>query len=235
MMHTEGLAGMAFLSLEDGRALETAIQSMQHGGVVVFPTDTVYGVGASLKHGAALARIFDVKGRQPDKSLPILISRPEMIATLTENPDEDLLRLASRFWPGPLTVVLPAKATLPPEVKAPDGTVGVRVPDHSIALTIAQHNGGAIAATSANLSGQPPARRAEEVRASLGDRVDVILDGGIAPGGLASTVIRRDGDTISVIREGAISNDTIQQAWSEIRGSADTAVTDTMNTTASDV
>ncbi|HWV25276.1 MAG TPA: L-threonylcarbamoyladenylate synthase [Thermomicrobiales bacterium] len=225
---------MAFLSLEDRRALETAIESMQQGGVIVFPTDTVYGLGASLRHPEALARIYEVKGRQSDKSLPVLISQPDLITELTDAPDEELLLLASRYWPGPLTVVLPAKPSLPAEVKAEDGTVGVRVPDHSIALTIAQHNGGAIATTSANLSGEPPASHAEQVRDSIGDRVDVILDGGIAPGGLASTVIRRDGDTITVIREGAISNDAIQRAWNEVRGCANVALTDTMNHTASD-
>lgn len=222
---------MAFLSLEDRRALETAIQAIQQGGVVAFPTDTVYGIGASLRHEAALARIYDIKGRHPDKPLPVLIARPDLIADISTEPDADLLQLASRFWPGPLTVVLPANPSLPTEVTAPDGTVGVRVPDHSIALTIAQHNGGAIATTSANLSGEPPTSRAEDVRDSLGDRVDIILDGGIAPGGSASTVIRRDGDTITVIREGAISNDTIQKVWSEIRRRAGTAMTDTMNDT----
>lgn len=224
---------MAFLSLEDRRALETAIESMQQGGVIVFPTDTVYGMGASLAHGQALARIYEIKGRQPDKPLPVLIARPDLITTLSDDPDDEVVRLASRFWPGPLTVILPAKPTLPAEVKAPDGTVGVRVPDHSIALTIAQHNGGAIATTSANLSGQPPASRAEDVRDSLGDRVDIILDGGICPGGRASTVIRRDGDTITIVREGAISSETIQHTWNDIRGGATTAVTDTMNDTAS--
>lgn len=224
---------MAFLSLEDRRALETAIQSMQQGGVIAFPTDTVYGLGASLRHGTALARIYDIKGRQPDKPLPVLISRPDLVAELSDEPDDDLLRLASRFWPGPLTVILPAKPSLPAEVKAPDGTVGVRVPDHSIALAIAQHNGGAIATTSANLSGEPPSCRAAQVRDSLGDRVDIILDGGIAPGGRPSTVIRRDGATITVIREGAISNRTIQAAWNEVRGRAHPVTVDTMDDTTS--
>jgi len=207
---------MAFLSLEDGRALEIAIESMQKGGVIAFPTDTVYGIGASLAHREALIRIYDIKGRPQDKPLPILISRPDVVSTLTDEPDQDLLRLAARFWPGPLTVILKANASLPDEVKAPDGTFGVRVPDHSIALTIAQHNGGAMATTSANRSGQPAACRAEEIRESLGDEIDVILDGGIAPQRLASTVIRREGDTITVVREGALTNATIQEAWRAI-------------------
>lgn len=208
---------MAFLSLEDGRALETAISAMQDGGVIAFPTDTVYGIGASLLHRDALTRVYDIKGRSHEKPLPILVSRPEVIRTLTDDADPDLLRLAARFWPGPLTIILKANSSLPVEVVAPDGTCGVRVPDHSIALTIAQHNGGAIATSSANRSGMPPACRAEEIQESLGGEIDIILDGGIAPQSLASTVIRRDGDTITVVREGAIRSDTIQTAWEAVR------------------
>ena len=207
---------MVLLSLEDGRALEIAIASMQKGGVIAFPTDTVYGIGASLTQPAALARIYEVKGRSLDKPLPILVSRPEVIATLSDAPDSDLLKLASHFWPGPLTVILRANASLPSEVVAPDGTFGVRVPDHSIALTIAQHNGGAIATTSANRSGMPPACHAHEIQKMLGDEIDVILDGGITPQSTASTVIRRDGDTITIVREGAVPQDEIKNIWSTI-------------------
>jgi L-threonylcarbamoyladenylate synthase len=218
---------MAFLSLENGRALEIAIESMQQGGVIAFPTDTVYGIGASLLHRDALIRVYDIKGRSHEKPLPILVSRADVINTLTDEPDPELLRLAARFWPGPLTIILKANSSLPPEVMAPDGTFGVRVPDHSIALTIAQHNGGAIATSSANRSGMPPACRAEEIREALGGEIDVILDGGIAPQSTASTVIRREGDTITVVREGAISSETIQDAWRTIRHEASAPASNT--------
>jgi L-threonylcarbamoyladenylate synthase len=215
---------MAVLSLEDGRALEIAIKSMQQGGVIAFPTDTVYGIGASLLHHDALTRVYDIKGRSHEKPLPILVSRPEVINTLTDEPDPDLLRLAARFWPGPLTIILKANNSLPVEVVAPDGTFGVRVPDHSIALTIAQHNGGAIATSSANRSGMPPACHAGEIRDAFGGEIDVILDGGIAPQSTASTVIRREGDTITIVREGAISSETIHNAWEAIRHEASAPV-----------
>ena len=215
---------MSYLSLEAPRALETAIASVQHGGVIAFPTDTVYGIGASLAHEAALARIYDIKGRPADKPLPILVAHPGEIARLAVDADAALLRLAEQFWPGPLTVVVKGRPDLPAEVKAPDGTIGVRVPDHSVALTIAQRCGGAIATTSANRSGQPPACTAEEIREQLGAAVDVILDGGIAPCGLPSTVIRREGDTIAILREGAIAPSRIQEAWraalADVAGSA---------------
>jgi L-threonylcarbamoyladenylate synthase len=217
---------MSYLSLEDGRALETAIATMQQGGVIAFPTDTVYGIGAALDHPEALTRIYDIKGRPADRPLPILVSRPDVIGTLTVDPDKDMLALAARFWPGPLTVIFTANPSLPPEVVAPDGTVGIRVPDHSIALTIAQHAGGAIASTSANRSGEPPATRAEEIRASLGGEIDIILDGGIAPHQEASTVIRREGDTITVIREGAIAAATIHEAWDTVLASARAPLSD---------
>lgn len=207
---------MGYLTLEEGRALEEAISTIQHGGVAAFPTDTVYGIGASLQHRAALSRIYDIKGRSPDKPIPILMSRPDVVDTLTDDADEALVELALRFWPGPLTIILKAKDSLPAEVKARDGTCGVRIPDHSVPLAIAQHSGGAIATTSANKSGDPAATTAAEIRSSLGDELDLILDGGIAPGKAASTVIRREGDTISVIREGSVSLDDLRGAWASI-------------------
>ena len=207
---------MAYLTLEEGRALEEAISTVQRGGVVAFPTDTVYGIGASLNHPDALARIYDVKGRAQDKPIPILVSRADVISTLVEDADPDLVVLAHRFWPGPLTVILRARADLPAEVKAPDGTCGIRIPNHSVPLAIAQANGGAIATTSANKSGEPAATQAATIRDSLGDELDLILDGGIAPGSTASTVIRREGDTISVIREGSVSAEQLRDAWASI-------------------
>ena len=207
---------MSYLTLEAPRALEIAIASMRHGGVVAFPTDTVYGLGASIAHEPALARIYDIKGRPGNKPLPILVAHAGEVAKVSDDADPDLLRLAAQFWPGPLTVVVSGRPDLPPEVLAPDGTIGVRVPDHSVALTIAQRNGGAIAVTSANRSGQPPACTAEEIRDQLGADVDVILDGGIAPCGLPSTVIRREGDTISILREGAIPTARILDAWQSV-------------------
>lgn len=211
---------MSYLTLEAPRALETAIASMRHGGVVAFPTDTVYGLGASIAHEPALARIYDIKGRPANKPLPILIAHAGEVAKVSDDADPDLLRLAAQFWPGPLTVVVSGRPDLPPEVLAADGTIGVRVPDHSVALTIAQRNGGAIAVTSANRSGQPPACTAEEIRDQLGADVDVILDGGIAPCGLPSTVIRREGDTISILREGAIPTARILDAWQSVLSAA---------------
>lgn len=204
---------MKVLTLEEPRALEQAIAVMRRGGVVAFPTDTVYGIGASLAHPDALERIFVLKHRERTRTLPLLVSSPGELARVTEQVPQPLLELAGAFWPGPLTIALPARAGLPPSVVATDGTVGVRVPNHSVALTLAQRCGGVIAVTSANLSGKPPARRAEEIEPALGDELDLILDGGIARGGLASTVIRLAGATIEVVRAGAIPSSAIEAAW----------------------
>lgn len=207
---------MAWLTLEDGRALEDAIGIVQRGGVIAFPTDTVYGVGASLNHPSALRRIYDMKGRGPQKPLPILISRPDVIDHLSDNVDEDLIELALRFWPGPLTVVLKAASHLPAEVIAPDGTIGIRLPDHSVPLAIAQRTDGAIATTSANLSGTPSTHTAAEVQDAFGANIDMVLDGGRTPGDNPSTVVRRCGDEIVVLREGAITLEMLAEAWREI-------------------
>lgn len=208
---------MKLLTLEEPRALEQAIAAMQHGGIVAFPTDTVYGIGASLDYPDALERIFRIKHRDKESTLPLLVSSPAELDRVTEHVDPDLLRLASAFWPGPLTIALPARPGLPPHVVAADNTVGVRVPDHSVALILAQRCGGAIAVTSANLSGHSPARRPDDIDPALADELEFILDGGIAKGGLASTVIRLEGDTINVIREGAISSTEIEAAWLRMR------------------
>jgi L-threonylcarbamoyladenylate synthase len=207
---------MTILRLEEPRALERTIEILRRGGLVAFPTDTVYGIGASLAFPEALDRIYDSKLRDRDRVLPVLIASPADLLGVASKIDDDMLQLASRYWPGPLTVAVPAKPHLPGQVVAIDGTVGVRVPDHSVALVLAKHCGGALAVTSANVSGQPPARRASDLPPELGDRLDMVLDGGIARGGQPSTVIGREGDTITIIREGAISAAEIEAAWSEI-------------------
>lgn len=207
---------MSYLSLEDGRALEEAIGVLQGGGVIAFPTDTVYGIGASLQHPAALQRIYDLKGRSFDKPLPILISRPEVIDDLCPEVDERIVELAQQFWPGALTVVIPAADWLPAEVRAPDNTIGVRLPNHSIPLTIAERAGGAIAATSANRSGTESAHAASEIADQFGGKIDVILDGGFAPQENPSTVIRVTDGAVEVLREGVIISDELQAAWADL-------------------
>lgn len=226
---------MNFLRLEEPRALEQAIASLQNGGVVAYPTDTVYGLGASLHFPGSLRRMFEIKGRSREKTLPVLLASAADLDTVSTGVDPRLLEFASRFWPGPLTVAVPASPSLPAEVIAADGTVGVRVPAHSVALTLAQRCGGALATTSANMSGFAPARHANEIGEPIRSLVDLVLDGGIAPGGTASTVVRQEGATIVIIREGAIASSHILSTWQEILnaygGQTGDAGSDSLNST----
>lgn len=212
---------MTLLRLEEPRALEQTIAAIQKGGIVAFPTDTVYGIAASLTAPHALKKIFDVKHRTSVKTLPILISSPAALKHLVRDVDPRLLALANQFWPGPLTVIMPGLPSLPPEVLASDGTVGLRIPNHSVALTIAERCGGAVAVTSANPSGGAPALHAEDIPTDLAQAIDIILDGGIARGGQASTVIRVQDGEIEIIREGSISIEALTTVWDAINNSGE--------------
>ena len=207
---------MKVLSLEAPRALEETIHAVQHGGVIAFPTDTVYGLGASLRFPDALARIYEIKGRDTSKPLPVLLSSIDRISLVAEMADDHVVQLLREFWPGGLTIALPARPGVPDQVVASDGTVGVRVPDHSIALTLCERAGGALATTSANRSGEAPACSADEIAAQFDDAIDVVLHGGFAPCGDPSTVIRVDNARIATIRAGSIDPRHIEDVWQRI-------------------
>ena len=198
------------------RAIEWAAEAIVDGGVIALPTDTVYGLAAALTHPAALERIFEIKGRDLTKTLPILISSPDMLSHLAQGIDARIALLLDTFWPGPLTMVVPAVPGLADALVAPDGTIGVRMPNHSLALEVIGKAGGMVACTSANRSGQPPARSSAEVAATIGRMIDLTLDGGITPGGVPSTVLAIRGGRPVVLREGAISIEEIAEAWEEL-------------------
>lgn len=183
-------------------AIATAVEILRRGGLVAFPTDTVYGVGAMAFDPAAIERIYAAKGREATKALPILLADLAGLQEVAEVLPEDVLKLAKAFWPGPLTLVVRKLASVPAAVSR-DETVGVRVPDHPIALALLRA-GGPLAATSANLSGAADPLTADDVVAGLGDRVDLILDGGVAPGGRPSTVVDCTARPPSLVREGPI-------------------------------
>ncbi len=184
-------------------AIARALEVLRGGGLVAFPTDTVYGVGAMAFDPAAIERIFAAKGRDTTKALPILLAEQAGLAEVAQALPPEVLRLAGSFWPGPLTLVVHKLAAVPMVVSR-DGTVGVRVPDHPIALALLRES-GPLAATSANRSGAADPLTADDVVEGLGDRVDLILDGGRAPGGRPSTVVDCTVSPPSLIREGPIS------------------------------
>ncbi len=192
------------------RAIEWTAERIAEGGVVAIPTDTVYGIAASLAHPAAIERIYEIKGRPESQPLPVLVSSIEALSHLVYL-DDVIVALLDAFWPGPLTVVLPAATRLPNHVLGPGNRVGVRLPNHYIAIEIIEKAGGAIACTSANRSGAPAAATAQAVAETIGPDLDLILDGGSAPGGVASTVVAIDGLSLRFIREGAISMEELSE------------------------
>ena len=201
----------------DDRALARAARLLREGGLVVLPTDTVYGLAAALDRPDALRRIYVAKGRPDTKTLPILLSNPERMALVAVVADPAVARFAAAFWPGPLTVALPARAGLPPEVLGPGDTVGVRVPDHPVARRLIEQAGGALAVTSANRSGGPATTTAAGAAGELGDEVDLVLDGGTAPGGTASTVVRFDAGWPRIVRQGPLGVAELEATWRAVR------------------
>ncbi len=194
--------------------LERASALLRAGELVAFPTDTVYGVGAVAWNRAAVAKLYVAKLRQLDKAIPILLADPAdldlVVSDAASRPD--VLRLAERFWPGPLTLVLPKAPAVPEEVTAGGDTVAVRVPDHPLARALIRAAGAPLATTSANLAGGPSPVTAAEVAAQLAGRVRLILDGGRCPGGTASTVVDLSSSTPVLLRSGPISLEEILEA-----------------------
>ena len=197
-------------------AIEWAAERLAQGGVIALPTDTVYGIAASLSHPAALRRVYEIKGRPENKPLPVLVSSPQAAERIVLEFSHDVGLLLDRFWPGPLTVVLPARRGMPVEVTAGGDTVGVRMPNHPLAIEVIAKAGGAVACTSANLSGDEPACSAADVAGGLGEALDLILDGGVSPGGVPSTVVAVEAGGLRVLREGAIPADVLREAWTEM-------------------
>lgn len=190
--------------------IDQAVQLLRDGGVVAFPTDTVYGVGADPLQPEAVRRLYRIKGRPDNKPIAILVGSIEDAARVAQNLPATFSRLAHRFWPGGLTLIVEAR-DLPPEITAGGSTVGVRMPDHPLMLELLRGFGGPIATTSANRSGAPPATSAEEVNAQLGDRVNLIVDGGDTITKVASTVLNLSVSPAQILRHGGISEELLME------------------------
>ena len=195
------------LSVNHPQAIHRAAALVKSGGLIAFPTDTVYGIGGCAFQADAIERIYLVKGRSTLKAIPILLGDPEFVEQITPPLSPTVKRLTDRFWPGPLTLVLPLLSSLP-ENLSPTPTIGLRIPDHMFTRALLRET-GPLAATSANLSGKPSALTADEVQSQLGSRVDLILDGGRSPGEMASTVLDCTAENPVVLREGPLT-------WEEI-------------------
>jgi L-threonylcarbamoyladenylate synthase len=189
-------------SLTDG-ALEQILSFLRAGGVIAFPTDTAYALGADPFNDAAVRRIFEIKGRAEMKPILVLVNSLEMAASVSLLP-EKALSLARRFWPGPLTMILPALPSVPASVTAGSGTIGVRWPDTAFTQRLLAGFGKPITATSANRSGLPSAVTIPEVREQLGESVQLLIDGGELPARGGSTLIDLTETPARLLREGPI-------------------------------
>ena len=204
-------------------AIREAATQLRRGEVVAIPTDTVYGLAAAIDSPSALAHIFAIKGRERAQTLPVLVADRDAAKLLlrsaspeTGTASDRLLALADRFWPGGLTVALPARPDLPADVVAADGTVGIRVPDHDVTGALLRHLGGALAVTSANRSGRPPLIDAASVQSELGEKgLRWVLDGGPSGLAIASTVIGHANGQLVIHRAGAIAADELLRRWDE--------------------
>jgi L-threonylcarbamoyladenylate synthase len=196
--------------------LPQAIELLKKGGVVAFPTDTLYGLGAALSFDSAVERIYEIKQRPRHLPFPLLLADISDISRVTEQVPAAAWHLARRFLPGGLTLVLPRASWVSPLVTAGGDTVAVRVPAHPLTLALIRGVGEPVIGTSANLSGKPSPVTAEEVRQQLGSRVDLIVDGGRCPGGVGSTVLDLSGATPAILREGAIPREAIAKVLQEL-------------------
>lgn len=193
----------------DEEGLRLAAATMRNGGVVIYPTETVYGMGCIPSDPAAAMRICEIKGRA-EKPLPLICGDIEMARKVVQF-NVTAEKLAEAFWPGPLMFILPSKVVYPMWVTHGKNTLGLRVPGAEVPRKLAQLAGGVIVSTSANISGEPPATTAKEALSKTGFKVDLVVDGGPSPGGKPSTIIDLSGKEMWILRSGPISGTQIME------------------------
>jgi L-threonylcarbamoyladenylate synthase len=193
-------------------AIDEAAKWIRAGQVVAIPTDTLYGLAADPFNAEAIARIFEVKGRGAERALPLIAADARQIALHLGELPLVAVRLADRFWPGPLTMLMPAAPSLSRDLTGGTGKVGVRIPADPIARAVCAACGRPVTATSANVSGEPAAATPDEVERSLGDRIEFLLDAGPTRGGAPSTILDVTEGEPRLVRAGAIPWDEIH-AW----------------------
>lgn len=200
----------------DDQTLRQAADMLRAGGVVAFPTETYYGLAVDPFNERAVARLYEVKQRPHQRPILVLVRYPEDLSKLVTDIPPLYGDLMQSFWPGPLTLVFPANAHCSPLLTGGTGTVGVRQSPHPVARRLLEVFGGPITATSANLSGQPAATTAQQAAQFFGDQVDLVLDGGVTPGGCGSTLVGIRGDTLYCVRPGKVDFSRIKQLEEKI-------------------
>ena len=205
------MSGKIPLSIQ--QQVEEGIAILKQGGLVAFPTDTVYGLGAWSNLQEAVERIYRVKERPRNMSLPLLLAGTSQISEVAHSVPPVAWLLARNFLPGALTLVLHKAKSVPEIITAGGATVAVRVPAHPVPVALVRGLGAPIVGTSANLSGQPSPLTADEVYSQFGDKVDFIIDGGRCTGGKESTIVDVTGEAPVILREGAISRDELRRVY----------------------
>ncbi len=201
------------LSIKDPDAIPAAKKIIENQGLIVFPTDTIYGVAADAHSAKGVQRIYAAKERSEDKALPVLIGDLTQLEDLVLFVTEEVRLIAEHFWPGALTLILPKSSDVPAEL-SPYPTIGIRMPDLAFTLSLLKQT-GPLAATSANISGGPNPVTARDVLNQLDGRVDLILDGGATPGPAASTVVDASGPALKILREGPVALADLQALINE--------------------
>ena len=190
--------------------LSIAVELLKNGGTIAYPTETFYSLGAKFDSDDALRKIYKIKQRPHDKAMPLIIGERDLLPVIAVGVSRTASDLMDTFWPGPLTLILPARENISEYITAGTHTIAVRIPGESFALRLAQAAHFPITATSANLSGLPPARDIETVLGYFGDRIDLIIDAGPTPGGLPSTIVDARGSALKILREGVIGRKSLE-------------------------
>jgi len=199
----------------DPAVIRYAASLIRRGGIVAIPTDTFYGIAADPFNLAAVEQIYRVKGRPETRALPILVNSVAQGVSLSSDVPYSFHKLAAKFWPGPLTLLVEASTHIPRKITAGTGNVAVRWPKCAVVAALISEVGGPITGTSGNISGLPACASALELLQQMGDRLPLILDAGQTPGNLASTIVKLEGDDWAVMREGVIPEDQIRAAIEE--------------------
>ncbi|UCD41216.1 MAG: threonylcarbamoyl-AMP synthase [Chloroflexota bacterium] len=193
-------------------ALPHALDVLRNGGLVAFPTDTVYGLAALPTEVEFVERLYTAKGRESTRAIAILLSSPAELAQVTVSPSKSAMKLAEKFWPGPLTIIIPRHPALP-DILSPNPNIGVRIPDHDFALQLLKA-AGPLGVTSANISGRENTLTAQEVVQQLDGKIHLVIDGGESPGSVPSTVIDCTTPKPVILRPGPISQEEVLEALS---------------------
>jgi len=194
---------------EPEKAFSRCRDVIRSGGVIAFPTDTFYGLGADPRNAAAIERLFVIKGRAADQPILLLLPDAAAVRAWASSVTAEAERLMARFWPGPLTLVFSARPDVLPQLTAGTGRIGLRVPGSEMARSLLAYLESALTGTSANRAGGPDPRSPGDVLGQLGDRIDLVLDGGPAIGERPSTIVDVTGGRPRIIRQGAIAEETL--------------------------